>query len=288
MDKNYMVFDGSKRFEFESFHSKVKECGLNKKNYTPVIKKNMEIMAELQDKLYAHNKDGILILFQAMDAAGKDGMIKHVMTGLNPQGTHVSSFKKPSIEELNHDYMWRCFKYLPQRGHIEIFNRSYYEDVLVSKVHNLPYKQNNLPARCLNDSIWKKRYRQICNFERYLYENGITVLKFFLNLSKEEQKKRFLERIDNQSKNWKFSSADIEERGYWENYQQVYMEAINETATEHAPWYVIPADAKWYARLSVSEFIVEVMEAIEPQYPQLPLEEVNKLQKCKEQLLKEV
>ncbi len=287
MEKDYMVFDGSHQFDIGRFKSRVKESGLSKDNYQPVMAKNRELMAALQDKFYAHGKDSILILFQAMDAAGKDGMIKHVMSGLNPQGTQVTSFKEPSKEELNHDYLWRCMRALPERGKIGIFNRSYYEDVLIAKVHDLPFLQQKLPERCLKDDIWEKRYRQIGDFERYLSENGIIVLKFFLHVSKEEQKKRFLERIDNESKNWKFSSSDIAERQYWHSYQKAYEDAVNKTASDHAPWFVIPADAKWYARIAVSEIIIEALRFTKPDYPRLAAREYQMLDDCKRKLLSE-
>lgn len=287
MDKRYMRFSGKNKFDPETFKGKEEECGLNKKNYLPELEKNMLKMSEYQDKFYAHHKDSMLIIFQAMDAAGKDGMIKHVMTTFNPQGTVVSSFKKPSTLELDHTYMWRCFTALPERGRIGIFNRSYYEDVLVAKVHNLPAKQGLLPERCLKGDIWKTRYRQICDIERYLHENGVTILKFFLNITKDEQKKRFMDRIENDDKNWKFSSADISERSYWDNYQNAYKDAINNTSTAYAPWYVIPSDKKWYARLAVSEIINEAFKKIDPQYPRISDDEHARLLEAKELLLSE-
>lgn len=286
MDKKYMVFDGRKDFKHKDFKDLKKESGLTKvkseKNIADVLLK----MSELQSKLYAENKESLLIIFQAMDAGGKDSTIKKVMSGINPQGTQVYSFKTPTIEELDHDYLWRYMKCLPKRGNIGIFNRSYYEEVLIGKVHNLP-KNQNLPDRCLNNDIWKNRYKHIRNFEEYLSENGFTVLKFFLNISKDEQKKRFLERIETSDKNWKFSSADIEERLYWNEYQSAYEDAINETSTKNAPWHIIPADSKWYARLSVAEFIVEALEKLNPQYPKIDDEEKEKLILCKEKLINE-
>ncbi len=250
------------------------------------LRDNVRRMAELQDRFYAQDREALLIIFQAMDSAGKDGAIKHVMSGLNPQGVQVTSFKQPSAEELDHDYLWRVVAHLPERGSIGIFNRSYYEEVLVSKVHDLPATQK-LPARCLDGDLWKRRYRQIRDFETYLDENGITVVKFFLHISKGEQKKRFLERIDNEAKNWKFSSSDITERGRWEDYQDAYERAINETATKAAPWYIIPADKKWYARLLISEILIRRLEKLDPQYPAVSPEQKAALKRCRRQLTDE-
>lgn len=251
-----------------------------------LLQKNIEKMTELQDKLYAQDKYSLLLIFQAMDAAGKDSTIKHVMSGLNPQGTQVYSFKQPSKEEIDHGFLWRIQKVVPERGRIGIFNRSHYEEVLVVKVHNfLKYQQ--LPSELIDDKIWERRYEQINDFEKYLYENGTIVLKFFLHVSDDEQKKRFLERIDDPSKNWKFSAADIEERKYWNDYQKAYTDAIEATSKKHAPWYVIPADKKWFSRLLVSEIIVESLKRLDLQYPKLSDEQLAELQKCKENLMKE-
>lgn len=250
------------------------------------LEKNIEKMIELQDKLYASDKYSILLVFQAMDAAGKDSTIKHVMSGLNPQGTEVYSFKQPSKEEMDHGYLWRINKALPERGRIGIFNRSHYEEVLVVKVHDL-LKYQRIPTELIDNKIWEKRYEQINNFENYLYENGTVVLKFFLHVSKEEQKNRFLDRINDQSKNWKFSGADIEERKLWDDYQKAYEDAINATSKKHAPWYIIPADKKWFARLLVSQIIVETLNNLKLNYPELSKEQLAELQKCKESLLAE-
>jgi PPK2 family polyphosphate:nucleotide phosphotransferase len=250
------------------------------------LKKNIKKMAELHDALYAQDKFALLIIFQAMDAAGKDGMIKHVMSGLNPQGTQVFSFKQPSTEELDHTYLWRINKALPEKGRIGIFNRSHYEDVLVVRVHNL-IKNQKLPEKFKTDNIWQMRYEQINNFEKYLYENGIVILKFFLHISKEEQKKRFLKRIDDSSKNWKFSSADLKEREFWNGYQKYYAEAISATSKKHAPWFIIPADKKWFSRLAVSDIIISSMEKIDPKYPALSGTQLEDLKKAKELLLKQ-
>ena len=255
----------------------------NKAESRALLQKNVARMALLQDKFYAQDREALLLIFQAMDSAGKDGAIKHVMSGLNPQGVQVFSFKQPSAEELDHDYLWRINRCLPERGNIGIFNRSYYEEVLVGKVHNLPVTQK-LPARCLTEKLWDQRYRQLRDYERYLYENGITVVKFFLNISKDEQRQRFLERIDDETKNWKFSASDITERGYWDEYMDAYEQAINATSTKEAPWYVIPANKKWFARLLISEIVVHHLEKLDPGYPSVGEEQKEALLRCREQL----
>lgn len=232
---------------------------------------NIAKMAELQEKLYAENTTSLLIVFQAMDAAGKDGAIKHVMKGFNPQGVQVASFKVPSSEENDHDYLWRIHRQVPRRGEIGIFNRSHYEDVLVSRVHDLVVK-SQLPPELITEDIWQQRYRQIRDYERYLTENGTVILKFFLHVSKDEQKERLLERINDPEKNWKFSPSDTHERTYWDKYMQAYEHMLSETSTEKAPWYVLPADNKWYTRFLVSEIILQKMKEIDPQFPTLPKE----------------
>ena len=251
-----------------------------------LLKEHINKMAELQDKLYAADKYSLLIIFQAMDAAGKDSAIKHVMSGLNPQGTQVFSFKQPSTEELNHDYMWRTNKSLPERGRIGIFNRSYYEEVLIVRVHNL-IKAQKIPTELITKDIWEKRFEQIINFEKYLYENGTLIIKFFLHVSKEEQTKRFLERIDDPAKNWKFSDGDLEERKYWDDYMKNYEEVLAATSTKLAPWYIIPADKKWFARLAISEVVIETMKNLDLKYPEVSEEQKNNLELCKTQLLNE-
>lgn len=258
----------------------------DKSEANKLLEKNIEKMQELQNRLYASDKYSLLIIFQAMDAAGKDSTIKHVMSGLNPQGTQVFSFKKPSEEELDHGYLWRINKALPERGRIGIFNRSHYEEVLVVRVHDL-IKYQKLPEEVKSNNIWQKRYEQINNFEKYLHENGTIILKFFLHVSKEEQKQRFLERIEDKSKNWKFAEADLKERGFWNEYQKCYQEAISETSKEHAPWYIIPADKKWFMRLLVSEIIVKKLEDLSLEYPELGKEQLEGLEKCKQMLLNE-
>lgn len=258
----------------------------SKKEAKKDLKKNIKKMRKLQDMFYAFDKYSVLLIFQAMDAAGKDGTIEHVMSGVNPQGTQVFSFKQPSTEELDHGFLWRINKALPERGRIGIFNRSHYEDVLIVRVHNLLADQK-IPKEFVDSNIWKMRYEEINNFEEYLYENGTIILKFFLHVSKEEQKERFLARIEDKSKNWKFSAHDVEERKYWDDYQKAYQEAISATSKKHAPWFVIPADKKWFMRLAVSEIIVETLENLKMQYPKLSPEEIKELQINKKKLLDE-
>ena len=267
---------------------KTNETGLSelKNDSEKKMAENIQRMAEIQAKLYARDKYALLIIIQAMDTAGKDGTIKHVMSGLNPQGTQVHSFKQPSAEELNHDYLWRAVKCLPERGQIGIFNRSYYEDVLVVRVHDL-IKNQQVPPELITAAIWKDRFRQIRDFEKYLYENGIITVKFFLHISKEEQKNRLIARIDDKTKNWKFSSADINERGYWEEYQRCYQEAISETSSKQAPWYIIPADKKWFARFMVSEIIVQTLETLKLDYPVIGKTQAKLLKEFKQKLLSE-
>jgi PPK2 family polyphosphate:nucleotide phosphotransferase len=256
-----------------------------KKEAKEDLEKNVERLAELQDVLYAQNTQSLLIIFQAMDAAGKDGAIKHVMSGLNPQGCQVFSFKQPSTEELDHDFLWRCAKNTPERGRLGIFNRSYYEEVLVVRVHPEILKAQPLPAAVKNDkNIWKKRFQQIREFETYLAENGVHVLKFFLNVSKKEQKQRFLARIEEPEKNWKFSAADAKERALWDDYMKAYTEAITATSTAEAPWYVVPADKKWFTRVAVSEIIVKKLESMDLHYPRVTEEHRQSLLKAKELL----
>ena len=249
------------------------------------LAENVEKMDKLQSKLYAQDKYALLIIFQGMDTAGKDGAIKHVMSGLNPQATNVHSFKQPSAEELNHEYLWRAAKNLPERGLIGIFNRSYYEEVLVVRVHDL-VKNEQIPEVLITKDIWKDRFRQIRDFEQYLYENGIITIKFFLHISKEEQKNRLLERIEDKAKNWKFEAGDINERHYWEQYQLNYQDAIEATSTKQVPWYVIPSDKKWFARLIVSEVIVKTMESLKLEYPIISKKQKVILKGLKQLLLK--
>ncbi len=232
------------------------------------LEKNVRRLAALQDRLYAHDVYSLLIIFQAMDAAGKDGAIEHVMSGVNPQGCHVVSFKQPSSDDLDHDFLWRCQRNLPERGKIGIFNRSHYEEVLVVRVHPQILQGQQLPPETKTDkAVWKKRFKHIRDWEDHLTENGTHVLKFFLNVSKAEQKVRFMSRIDEKEKNWKFSKADVRERGHWDDYMKAYTEAIQATSTEKSPWFIIPADKKWFTRLAVSEVIVKKMESLDLHYP---------------------
>jgi PPK2 family polyphosphate:nucleotide phosphotransferase len=226
-------------------------------------------LAELQEKLYAQDKWALLLIFQAMDAAGKDGAIKHVMSGINPQGCQVHSFKAPSSEELDHDYLWRCSKALPNRGEIGIFNRSYYETVLVVRVHPEFLAEEKLPPQLVTKDIWEERFGDIRNFEQYLSRNGVVIRKFFLHVSKKEQKQRFLERIDDPQKNWKFSGNDVAERKYWDQYMDAYQDMIRATASKHAPWYVVPADNKWFTRVVVAAAVIEALLGLDLQFPEV-------------------
>ncbi len=257
----------------------------DKKQAEIALSKNVERLAELQDVLYAHDVFSLLIIFQAMDAAGKDGAIEHVMSGVNPQGCHVVSFKQPSSEELDHDFLWRCAKNTPERGKIGIFNRSHYEEVLIVRVHPAILQNQRLPDAVKKDkNVWKKRFMAIRNFEDTLVENGTHVIKFFLNVSKEEQKQRFLSRIEEKEKNWKFSLGDVKERGHWNDYMAAYKEAIEGTSTAKSPWYIIPADKKWFTRLAVSEIIVNKLESLKLHYPIVTEEHKKELLEAKKML----
>ena len=257
----------------------------------PLVKETLQIgvdaLAAMQDILYAQDKWSLLIIFQAMDAAGKDGAIKHVMSGINPQGCQVSSFKAPSSEELDHDFLWRCQKHLPERGRIGIFNRSYYEEVLVVRVHEAILKGQKLPEKLVTKDIWEDRFQDIRNFEKYLNRNGTIVIKFFLNVSKEEQKERFIDRIEDPEKNWKFSAGDVKERGYWNDYMHAYEELIKNTSTEKSPWYVIPADNKSYARIAIASAIIHALDEMELEYPTVSPEKIEELNAIKKVLLEE-
>ena len=242
-------------------------------------------LAELQDKLYAQDKWAVLLVFQAMDAAGKDGAIKHVMSGVNPQGCEVYSFKSPSAEDLDHDYLWRCMKDLPNRGHIGIFNRSYYEEVLVVRVHPEFLAKQKMPPKLVGKKIWGQRFEDIRDFEQYLARNGVVVRKFFLHVSKKEQKRRFLDRIDDPQKNWKFSSNDANERDFWDDYMEAYEEMIQETATKDAPWYVVPADNKWFTRVVVAGAVIETLDSLDLAYPKVDEGKLKELGAAKKKLL---
>jgi PPK2 family polyphosphate:nucleotide phosphotransferase len=246
----------------------------------------VEALAELQDKLYAQDRWALLLIFQAMDAAGKDGAIKHVMSGVNPQGCQVFSFKAPSVEDLDHDYLWRCMKCLPNRGHIGIFNRSYYEETLVVRVHPEFLAKEKLPPQLLTRRIWDERFQDIRCVERYLSRNGVMVRKFFLHVSKKEQKRRFLERLENPDKNWKFSSADMSEREFWDDYQKSYEDVIRNTATKESPWFVVPADNKWFTRVVVAAVIIDALSEMKLAYPEVEQEKVKELNAAKRALLK--
>ena len=253
------------------------------------LESGVEFLTKLQDKLYAHDRWAVLLIFQALDAAGKDGAIKHVMSGVNPQGCEVTSFKAPSAEELDHDYLWRCAKHLPQRGRIGIFNRSYYEETLVVRVHPEYLQSQKLPLASKKDAdrkdLWKQRFQEINNFERYLANNGIVILKFFLHVSKQEQQERFLARIDDPGKNWKFSMKDVKEREHWDEYMHAYEQTVRHTASENAPWYVVPADKKWFTRLVVASAIVQRLSALDLSYPKLTKDELEELQAARQALL---
>lgn len=244
-------------------------------------------MAELQSKLYAQDNWALLCIFQAMDAAGKDSTIKHVMSGVNPQGCQVEPFKEPSRTDLDHDYMWRYQRCLPERGNIGIFNRSYYEEVLVVRVHEHILKGQKIPPKLITRNIWRERLEDIANFERYMARNGIVVLKFFLHISKEEQKKRFLERLDREEKNWKFAKSDVDDRKCWNQYQKAYEDAIRSTAAKHAPWFVVPADHKWFARLVVAATIVETLEGLGLRYPVIGKAQKKELEVARQLLINE-
>jgi PPK2 family polyphosphate:nucleotide phosphotransferase len=243
-------------------------------------------LAELQDKLYAQDRWALLLIFQAMDAAGKDSAIKHVFSGINPQGCHVTSFKAPSHEELDHDYLWRCCRALPERGRIGIFNRSYYEEVLVVRVHEDLLKAQKLPQALMTSRIWDERYEDMRNFERYLTRNGIVVRKFFLHVSREEQRTRFLARLEEPEKNWKFAAGDVRERAHWNGYMRAYEQMIRHTATDYAPWFVVPADHKWFTRLVVSAAIVDALSSLRLHYPRVSPSRRRELAEARAELLK--
>ena len=249
-----------------------------------VLANGVEALAELQDMLYAQDQWAVLLIFQALDAAGKDGAIKHVMSGVNPQGCEVFSFKSPSSEELDHDYLWRCMRCLPERGRIGIFNRSYYEETTAVRIHPEFLRGQKLPAKLVNDKIWDQRFKDITNFERYLTRNGVVVCKFFLHLSKDEQKKRFLARLDRPDKNWKFSINDAKERGYWNDYMKAYEDTIRNTATDYAPWYVVPADNKWFTRLVVAAAVIDALASLDLAYPTVGKEKRTELEAARQAL----
>jgi PPK2 family polyphosphate:nucleotide phosphotransferase len=243
------------------------------------------VLAELQSRLYAQDRWALLLIFQAMDAAGKDGAIKHVMSGINPQGCQVYSFKAPTSEDLDHDYLWRCMKALPERGRIGIFNRSYYEETLVVRVHPEFLASQRIPEKLVGKDIWSDRFEDIRSFERYLARNGILTLKFFLHVSKKEQKRRFLERLENPDKNWKFSANDAKERGFWDDYMEAYEDTIRHTATKYAPWYVVPADNKWFTRIAIAAAVIDALDSLDLEYPKVDKQKTRELAAAKRVLL---
>ena len=250
-----------------------------------VLALGVDLLAELQDMLYAQDRWAVLLIFQAMDAAGKDGAIKHVMSGVNPQGCQVFSFKAPSPEELDHDYLWRCLRHLPERGRIGIFNRSYYEETLVVRVHRNFLEKQKLPPELVTKDIWNERFQDIRSFERYLTRNGVVIRKFFLHVSNKEQKKRFLERIDEPEKNWKFSANDAKEREHWDDYMEAYEDMIQNTATKEAPWYVVPADNKWFTRVVVAAAVIDALADLDLHYPKVSDEKRKELATARKALL---
>jgi PPK2 family polyphosphate:nucleotide phosphotransferase len=284
--KKFAVTDG-KKFRLKDYDPG--DSGNIGSEEKPLAKQTLQMgvnaLAKMQDILYAQDKWSLLLVFQAMDAAGKDGAIKHVMSGVNPQGCQVSSFKAPSTEDLDHDFLWRCSKHLPERGRIGIFNRSYYEEVLVVRVHEELLRKQKLPEQLFTKNIWEQRLEDIRNYEHYLNRNGTIVCKFFLNVSAEEQKKRFLERIDNPDKNWKFSSADAKERKFWNEYMDAYEQLIKKTATKESPWYVVPADNKSYSRIVVASAVINALDAMGLEYPKVGKEKLAELAEIKKDLL---
>ena len=251
------------------------------------LRLGIEQLAALQHLLYAQDRRSVLLIFQAMDTAGKDSVIKHVMSGVNPQGCQVASFKAPSPEELDHDYLWRCMKHLPERGRIGIFNRSYYEEVLIVRVHPELLVRQKLPESLVSKRIWSERYEDVRNFERYLSRNGTVIRKFFLNISRGEQKRRFLERLDEPEKNWKFSTADVRERAHWKGYMEAYEEMIRETATDYAPWYVVPANNKWFTRIVVAAAVIDALASLDLHYPKVDRRKRRELAEARRLLMSE-
>ncbi len=283
LSKPYRIEHG-KNFRLKDFDPATTGHLRSKEHAKELLEQSIAEMAELQDKLYAQDCWALLLIFQAMDAAGKDGAIKHVMSGVNPQGCQVYAFKAPSSEELNHDFLWRTSRVLPERGHIGIFNRSYYEEVLVVRVHRDILKNERVPELLIGKNLWQERFEDIGNFERYLSRNGVVVRKFFLNVSKKEQKRRFLERLETPEKNWKFSAADVHERECWDDYMKAYEEMIAATSTKHAPWYVVPADNKWYTRLVVAAAIVDSLKELKVAYPAVDREKSKQLEAARTEL----
>jgi PPK2 family polyphosphate:nucleotide phosphotransferase len=282
----YCITSG-KKFRLKD-HDPADTNGLkDKREAQALLEDGIQQLSRMQEKLYAQERWALLLIFQGMDAAGKDSAIKHVMSGVNPQGCDVHSFKSPSNEELNHDYLWRVHKRIPERGKIGIFNRSYYEETLVVRVHPAFLKAQRLPDRLITKHVWEERYEDMNRFEEYLRRNGVVIRKFFLHLSREEQKKRFLERLEDPKKNWKFSMADAQERSFWKDYQEAYEEMIQRTATKHAPWYVVPADNKWFTRLAVAAAIVEALKELNLAFPEVDKAKKKELEAARNALLAE-
>jgi len=274
-----------KKVKLRAWPTSVKAFFSSKNHYRSLLEEHIQKLSLLQSMLYACDQNAVLLIFQAMDAAGKDGAIKHVMSGVNPQGCEVFSFKHPSAEELDHDFLWRTTQRLPERGRIGIFNRSYYEEVLIVRVHPEILRGERLPTRLLDDNaIWRERFRSILNLESHLHHNGTRIVKFFLHVSKEEQRKRFLRRIDEPDKNWKLSQTDIEERKFWNDYMDAYEECLSATSTKHAPWYVVPADDKLNARLIISQILVDTLASLKLSYPATTAERQKELQTFRKQL----
>jgi PPK2 family polyphosphate:nucleotide phosphotransferase len=277
--------DSGKHFRLKDFDPADTGHWRSKEHANEAVQEGIRRTAELQDKLYAQDSWALLLIFQAMDAAGKDGIIKHVMSGVNPQGCQVYSFKAPSDRELQHDFLWRTTNCLPERGHVGIFNRSYYEEVLIVRVHPEILKSQKTPPSLVGKKIWEERFEDIRCFERHMARSGTVIRKFFLNVSKKEQKRRFLDRLERPEKNWKFSAADIHERKCWDDYQAAYEDMIGNTATEHAPWYVVPADNKWFTRLVVSTVVVDTLESLKLSYPKVDETKRKELEAAKKLLL---
>jgi PPK2 family polyphosphate:nucleotide phosphotransferase len=284
--KPYRVEQG-KAFRLKDFDPADTGHVKSKEHADELLERSLSEMTDLQAKLYAQDTWAVLLILQAMDAAGKDGVIKHVMSGVNPQGCQIFSFKAPSSEDLNHDYLWRTLKDVPERGRIGIFNRSYYEEVLIVRVHKDVFARERIPRELITKDIWKQRFEDICAVERYLSRNGIVIRKFFLNVSSKEQKKRFDARLEDPSKNWKFSEADLRERGYWDDYMKAYEEMIQGTATPYAPWYVVPADNKWVTRTVVAAAIIESLQGLKLKYPVVSGEQRKQLEAARKELLGE-
>ncbi len=278
--------DGSREFHLKS-HKPNEKGDLNKGAAHTIIDTNRGRLRELQEKLYAHNRWSVLLIFQGMDAAGKDSAIENIMSGINPQGCEVYSFKQPSSKELEHDFMWRTTLALPERGRIGIFNRSYYEEMLVVRVHPESLAKERIPPELVTKNLWRERFEDVCAFEKYLARNGTLILKFFLNVSKEEQRQRFLERLEDPAKHWKFSPGDVAERALWDKYHAAYQDVVRHTAAKHAPWYVVPADHKWFARVVISSAIVSAMEKLNLRYPELEKGELGELKKAQAVLARE-